>query len=143
MSGAWERTHRRYRLVHAVLDEVARTGQPVVPAALRADVDAEFGDFGGFMREVRRRWQRSFDARLDGLLESPPEHRVAAARALWRELAADLPETRLMLDTYAAHPALAEPAERHQEALAGYGEDELRTVPPTCPVTRWWRRASA
>lgn len=112
MSGAWERTRRRYRLLHTVLDEVARTGRPVVPAGLRTDVDAEFGDFGGFMREVRLRWQRSFDARLDGLLESLPGDgdTGSATRELWRELAEDLPATRLLLDTHATHPVLADAA---------------------------------
>lgn len=96
---SWETTHRRYRLVHTVLDEIARTGRPEVPVALRADVAAEFGDFWGFLAEVRRRWDRSFDARLDG---SPDP---ATAREVWRELARDLPATRLLLDTYAEEPA--------------------------------------
>jgi hypothetical protein len=143
---SWGTTRRRFRLMHTVLDEVARTGRPVVPEGMRADVDAEFGDFGGFLREVQRRWQRSFDARLDGLLEAPPDDLVAAGRELWRELAADLPETRLLLDTYAAHPALAEGAQRHRTALVavlGTDEDALRPAANTCPVSRWWRRASA
>ncbi|MGH3759832.1 hypothetical protein [Actinophytocola sp.] len=96
---SWETTRRRYRLVHSVLDEVARTGRPEVPPRLRARVDAEFGDFGGFLQEVRRRWNRSLEARLDGF---------DPAGEVWRELARDLPATRLLLDTYADHPALGE-----------------------------------
>src|SRR5256885_2242127 len=70
----WDREHRRYHLVHAVLDDIARTGRPVLPAGFGPAVDAEFGDFGGFLREVALRWYRAFDARLDALLETWPEH---------------------------------------------------------------------
>jgi hypothetical protein len=88
---SWESTHRRYQLVQSVLDEIARTGRPEVPSHLRARVDAEFGDFGGFLREVQRRWDRSLEARLDGF---------DIAHEVWQELAGDLPATRLLLDAY-------------------------------------------
>lgn len=95
---SWQRTNRRYRLVHSVLDEIARTGRPEVPAALRDQVDAEFGGFEGFLHEVQRRWDRSLTARLDDF-ELTDE--------AWRELADDLPATRLLLDTYADRRQIA------------------------------------
>jgi hypothetical protein len=134
--------------VHTVLDEVVRTGRPEVPVVLRADVDTEFGDFGGFLREVQRRWYRAFDARLDGLLESPPADPPAAARLLWQELAGDLAGTRLLLDGHAEHPALAEFEAWHRRALAevvGCDEAELRGERRAAArsATCWWRRATA
>jgi len=98
MSLAWERTHRRYDLVRAVLDEVARTGSPDVPAALRREIDDAFGDFATFLVDVRRRWYQTFDARLDAVLANQSAHLDAAVRALWRELDEEQPATRLLLD---------------------------------------------
>lgn len=89
---SWETTHRRYQLVHTVLDEIARTGRPEIPPYLRRRVDAEFGNMGEFLDEVQRRWDRSLHARLDGF---------DVTHEVWQELAADLPATRLLLDTYA------------------------------------------
>ncbi|MPZ80868.1 MAG: hypothetical protein GEV28_10900 [Actinophytocola sp.] len=148
MSGAWERTHRRYRLVHTVLDEVARTGRPEVSVSLCADLDAEFGDFGGFLREVQRRWYRSFDARLDGVLDEGPADLAAAAREVWQQLADDLAGTRLLLDAHAEHPALLELAEWHRKALvAVVGDDEAELGGVRRGAVRsgmcWWRRAMA
>lgn len=148
MSGAWERTHRRYRLVHTALDEVARTGRPEVPGSLRADLDAEFGDFGGFLREIQRRWYRSFDARLDGVLDEGPDDLAAAARQVWQELAGDLAGTLLLLDTYAEHPALVELDEWHRKVLAEVlGGAEAESPGDRRGVERsdrcWWRRAMA
>ena len=105
----WERTRRRYRLVHTVLDEIARTGRPEVPPTLREEVDVEFGGFAGFLHEVQRRWYRSLDARLDGF---------AAVGVVWRELADDLLATRLLIDTYSWHPALAELDAWHEREIA-------------------------
>lgn len=117
MSASWDRARRRYQLVHAVLDDIARTGRPVIPARYAADVDAEFGDFGGFLREVQMRWYRAFDARLDTVLECQPDDLCAAVAGVWRDLSAALSASRLLLDAHAEHPALAELDEHHRRTL--------------------------
>lgn len=117
MSDSWDRLHRRHRLVRAVLSEIGRTGRPAVAAKFRADVDAEFGDFGGFLIEVQRRWYRAFDARLDGLLEHEPAELEPAIADLWAGLADTMPATRLLLDAHAAHPSLRELHDHHRRTL--------------------------
>jgi hypothetical protein len=117
MSDSWNRAHRRYQLVHAVLDGIAGTGRPAVPARLAADVDAEFGDFGGFLRDVQLRWYRAFDARLDTVLETEPDDLPAAVADVWRDLSDTMPAARLLLDAHAEHPALTALHEHHRRTL--------------------------
>ncbi|MBE1561884.1 hypothetical protein [Nonomuraea africana] len=105
--------HRRHQLVHAVL----ASGLTTVPADLAAEVAAEFGDFGGFLQEVQRRWYRAFDARLDAVLEERPQDVHDALVRLWRDLALTMPAARLMLDANAGHPALVEGDDRHRRLL--------------------------
>ena len=113
----WDRLHHRHQLVHAVLNEIGRTGRPAVAARYRADVHAEFGDFGGFLGEVQRRWYRALDARLDAILEHEPDDLAAALADIWAGLAEIMPETRLLLDTHADHPALRELHAHHRRSM--------------------------
>ena len=114
MSMAWERTHRRYDLVNAVLAEVARTGEPRIPADLTGEIDEVFGDLTAFVCDVRRRWYLAFDARLDQLLENPPDDLDRAVAGLWRDLERERPAVRLLLD---AHPAPTAVDAHHRAAL--------------------------
>lgn len=109
----WHHAHRRYELVEAVL----AAGEPTVPAALQARVDAEFGDFGGFLREVQARWYRAFDARLDAVLEDGPADMDAALAELWRDLAGTMPAVRRLLDVHADHPVVAASNAHHRRRL--------------------------
>lgn len=143
---SWDRMHRRHELVHAVLAAVAASGQPVVPGALRAEVEAEFGGEAGLLQEVQLRWYRSFDARLDALLEERPPDMIAALTGLWLDLGAAMPAARFLLDARADHPVLAELDERHRHTLrAATGvEVDLRLLStPPAPTRgrsrRCWR----
>jgi hypothetical protein len=113
----WDRLHRRNRLVRVVLSEVGKTGRPAVAAKYRAEVNAEFGDFGGFLTEVQLRWNRAFDARLDALLENEPDDLAAGMADLWAGLADAMPASRLLLDVHADHPALRELHDHHRRTL--------------------------
>jgi hypothetical protein len=117
MSGSWDRLHRRQRLVRAVLDEIGRTGRPAVPATFRAAVDAEFGNFGGFLYEVQLGWYRAFDARLDAVLENQPDDLPAAIADIRAGLANTMPDSRMLLETHAAHPTLRVLHEHHRRTL--------------------------
>ena len=122
MSMAWERTHRRYDLVNAVLAEVARTGRPKLPNDLVGEVDEVFGDVPTFLSDLRRRWYLTFDARLDQLLEDPPRDLGRAVADLWRDLERERPAVRLLLD---AHPASTAVDAHHRAALlAATGVDQ-------------------
>jgi hypothetical protein len=117
MTDSWDRLHRRHRLVHAVLDDIARTDRPAVAPRFAAAIDAEFGDLGGFLRDVQLRWYRAFDARLDALLEDEPADLPGAVAELWRELADTMPAARRLLDFHAGHAALAALDEHHRRTL--------------------------
>lgn len=126
MSMAWGRTHRRYELIHTVLAEVARTGRPDIPADLAEEIDDVFGDFATFLCDLRRRWYLTFDARLDLLLENPPQHLDRAVADLWRDLEREQPAFRMLLD---AHPAPTAVDAHHRAALlaaTGVDQDHLR-----------------
>lgn len=114
---SWSRVHRRHRLVHEVLTDIESTRRPEIPARRQAEVDAEFGGFAEFLREVQLRWYRAFDARLDALLEDPPPDMHAALARLWRDLTGTLPATRFLLDAHTDHPALAGLHDRHRRTL--------------------------
>jgi hypothetical protein len=102
-----------------VLDTVAETRE--LPAGLRAEVEAEFGDLGGFLGEVARRWYRTFDARLDELLERGDRD----LPRLVREVDQALPGARLLLDAHESHPALVDLREHHRRSLfAATGVDQ-------------------
>jgi len=125
------RTRRRHRLVTDLLDDVARHG----PAALTDWQDAvarEYGDddLAGLLTDVECRWQRIFDARLDGLLENDAAHLPEAVVHLWDTLSEELSGTRLLLDAHAGHPALVRAETRHRAMLAavtGVSADDLPT----------------
>jgi hypothetical protein len=134
MSETWERRHRRYRLVDDVLDDATRRGARAVFRQHDA-IAAEYGDagVGGFLTDVQRRWHRAFEARLDVVLESGDADPAAAVAVLWQTLARTLPGTRLVLDAYADHPALAGAEARHRarlRAATGVALPDIRRTEP-------------
>lgn len=118
MSEAWDRMRRRYVLVEEVLGHVDRAGIGVLPKwQERIDAEYDADGLGGFLRDVHRRWQRAFDARLDAVLESDAPDPATGATRLWRTLAASQPAARLVLDEYAGHAALVAAEARHRQML--------------------------
>ncbi|MPY80059.1 MAG: hypothetical protein GEV04_16690 [Actinophytocola sp.] len=96
MSG-WEQTHRRYRLVYAVAQDVARRGQDAIDA-WQHEIDAEYGGTDAFLLDVRRRWDLAMAARIeDGRRLADVEAEVGRANA----------GLRAVLSQFAEHPALA------------------------------------
>jgi hypothetical protein len=82
---------------------------------------AEFGDLGGFLGEVARRWYRTFDARLDEQLATG-DHDLPR---LARKVDEALPGARLLLDANEAHPVLVDLREHHRRSLlAATGVDQ-------------------
>lgn len=149
MPEAWDRVRRRHALVEQVLDRVGDSGASALPR-WHDRIEAEYvGEgLGGFLRDVQWRWHRAFDARLDALLESDPTDPATAVAELWQELTASKPATRLVLDAYAGHPALAAADTRHRRMLrlaTGVELEHVHTHPDapgreparhTCPLVR-------
>ncbi|MFB9730201.1 hypothetical protein [Haloechinothrix salitolerans] len=96
MSG-WERTHRRYELVYAVADDVARHG-PVALDEWQRAIDAEYGSTDAFLLDVRRRWDLAVVARME---EDRPLDDIEA------EVSRTNAGLRAVLRRFADHPALA------------------------------------
>ncbi|MEU5879477.1 hypothetical protein [Spirillospora sp. NPDC047279] len=135
----WSRAHRRHQLVHEVLAEIARDRRPEIPDRWAGEIEAEFGGFGEFLRDVQARWYRTFEARIDPLLESGAPDMRAALDAVWHELAGDMPGARLLLDAHVAHPALAELHDRRRRLLhlaTGLHWDPAAATPAAVPRPR-------
>lgn len=118
MSTAWQRVHDRHQLSARILADVRRSGRGTVTARWADDIAETFGDLDSFLQHVQRRWYTALAARVDGLLEDDVADRQAAVRALWVDLARTDPASRLLLDAYAGHPALAHGERRHASLLA-------------------------
>jgi hypothetical protein len=132
------RIRRRHRLVTGVLDDIDRHGLAAL-TQWREEIAREYGDddLGGLLTDVQCRWQRIFDARLDGLLENDAAHLQEAVVRLWRTMSAELAGTRLLLDAHAGHPALVRVQTRHHRTLAAVTgvrvADLLPDSPPSPP----------
>jgi hypothetical protein len=119
MSTAAERTRRRHRLVTDVLEDVDRRG-PAALASWDEPVKSEYGDDGveGLLSDVWARWRRTFEARLDGVLETAdPADLPAEVTRLWRAMSAEFPGSRMLLDAHADDPGLARVQARHARLL--------------------------
>ena len=135
----------KFLLVREVLAEVTRTGRPEITR--RGEVESAFGGVEAFLLSLHHRWRTAFFARLDALLEDPPEDLHAAVVALWSDPTTGGRGLRPLLDAHADHPALATAQERERQlVLRDLGVD-LRPVSPGRPVVRhtarrWWRGAA-
>ena len=131
MSGVRERTRRRHRLVGDVLDDVDRRGLAAL-ASWDEPIKSEYGDdgLGGLLADVWRRWQRIFDARLDGVLETtPPTELPVQVGGLWEAMSEEFRGSRVLLDAHAGDPALAVAQARHArllKAATGVDLDDLQ-----------------
>jgi hypothetical protein len=126
-----QRTRRRHRLVTELLDDVDRHGLAAL-TDWHGAIAREYGDddLGGLLTDIECRWQRVFDARLDGPLENDAAHLQEAVVHLWDTMSEELSGTRLLLDAYAGHPALVRAQTRHRRMLAavtGVNVDDLPT----------------
>lgn len=98
MSG-WEQTHRRYRLVYAVADDIARRG-PAARQDWQGAIDREYGGTDVFLRDVQRRWNTAVEAHLDDL----GTQRLAEVEGAVSKANKPL---RVLMDAFAGHPVLA------------------------------------
>ncbi|MBA0125272.1 hypothetical protein H0B56_06930 [Haloechinothrix sp. YIM 98757] len=145
MSG-WSQVRRRYQLVYAVAEDITRHGAQALDGWL-ADIDAEFGDLGAFLKDVQRRWHTAVDAHLDGVLERQPQEMATAVAAAFA--AADRANASLvrLLDAADGHPALEAGRQRHRSevltatgvdpaALPGAAEEPAGRGDDRCPIRR-------
>jgi hypothetical protein len=135
----------KFTLIRQVLAEVVRTGRPEI--VRQGDVEATFGGVDAFLLALHHRWRTAFFARLDALLEDPPDDLDAAVAALWTDPTTGGRGLRALLDAHADSHALAAAQERERQlVLRDLGVD----VPAPASGTRvahhtsrrWWRGAA-
>jgi hypothetical protein len=115
---SWSRTHLRQQLIRAVLADIAATGRPEIPTALTGRIDAEYGGFAEFLLAVQALWYRTFEARLDAVLEARPPDIRGALIQLEKDVDEALTGARILLDAHHAHPVLADLHRRHHRMLS-------------------------
>lgn len=94
---------------HQVLQDMCR-GIAENPSCLLAEVDAALPDFDSLddvLVAAHASWARTFEARLDALLESGAYGDQRAFDALWDATARDLVGLVVLLDHFREHPAVA------------------------------------
>jgi hypothetical protein len=135
----------KFTLIRQVLAEVVRTGRPEI--VRQGDVEATFGGVEAFLLALHHRWRTAFFARLDALLEDPPDDLDAAVVALWTDPTTGGRGVRALLDAHADSPALAAAQERERQlVLRDLGVDvsapASRTRVAHHTSRRWWRGAA-
>jgi hypothetical protein len=135
----------KFTLIRQVLAEVVRTGRPEI--ARQGAVEATFGGVEAFLLALHHRWRTAFFARLDALLEDPPDDLDAAVVALWTDPTTGGRGVRALLDAHADSPALAAAQDRERRlVLRDVGVDVSHGCParPVAHHTgrRWWRGAA-
>jgi hypothetical protein len=135
---------REFLLIREVLAEVVRTGRPVITR--NRDVEAIFGGTEGFLLALHRRWRIALHARLDALLEDPPDDLDASVVALWTDPTVGGRGLRALVDAHLDQPALAAAQERERLAVfrdlgVDVPESGHRARLKRRAGRRWWRRA--
>lgn len=128
MGTAWENYRRRAAAVRQVLArlEAARLEaawlEDVPGAAVRwydvPGVSEVFADREDLLRELHRVWSTRLAARVDMALECDDHELTESVMRAWRELAAELPALRRVLDHHAGDPAIWYAERREHRMLA-------------------------
>ena len=147
---AWERTTRTQRALRDLTSAVEQDPTSLHEAVRRARTET-FGTLDMLLREAHAQWVRTFDARLDALMENGAYGDQEAVDALWTETSQALPGTARLLDAYADPPALvlahAQHAQRTRHSMATELPSRWTTVSlprhRTNEPGRWRRRALA
>ncbi|MBW9207839.1 hypothetical protein KV097_18025 [Mumia sp. zg.B17] len=139
---AWEQTTRRQRALHALTETISQD-PTALPAAVRRARSETFGSLDSLLLAAHAHWVRTFEARLDHLLEQGGYGDQAAVERVWRETAQVLDGTAALLDAYADHEVLARAhADHRRRARSTAGVDlPSRWVGASRPAQRARRPA--
>ena len=109
---AWDTYHRRAAVLRDVVAQLdAGAALPVGPAEL-----AVFEDRADLLRALHDVWTRRVETRVDLALELGHVVREEGVARAWREVAAELPGIRRVLDEHSDDPALRA-HEQHEHRL--------------------------
>ena len=105
----WTEVHRRYRLCRRIVDSVERSDDGATALRWRDEIEDVFGGFDDFLRHVEHSWYTRLEAQLD------------VDDDVWGLVARQEPGLRLILETFADHPALVDSPARHRSLLICLG----------------------
>lgn len=103
-STAWQQTRRRQHALSALCQAISH--DPAAIDGVVRDAAAEFDSLDDLLVAAHLMWSRSFEARMDLLLESGAYGDQTAFDELWDATAHDLRGVALLLDRFSDHPAV-------------------------------------
>ncbi|KAA1424710.1 hypothetical protein FE697_001960 [Mumia zhuanghuii] len=137
---AWEQTTSRQRALQTLTTTIANDPSELQDAVRRARSE-EFGPLDSLLHEAHALWMRTFDARLDAVLEHGGYGDQAATDALWTEVGRALPGLATLLDAYATHPTVVQAHALHARRMRRTVDVALPSGwEPPAPVRRSRRR---
>jgi len=101
---SWAAYHRRAAALTTVIEELDRTG--ATSPSWTAGLAEVFTGPDDLLVALHDRWTRRLQARIDNAAELASDDVAESVADAWRELAAELPGVRRVLDAHADHPAL-------------------------------------
>ncbi len=112
MNSAWQRTTHQQRALHA-LTTIIEQDPATLPEAVREARARDFDSLDDLLLEAHAEWVRTFNARIDVLLENGAYGDKAAFGEVWTDTARALPGTAMLLDHFADHPAVVRAHAQH------------------------------
>ena len=100
----WAAYHRRATALNDVIADLDRTGS--TEPTWTAELAAVFVDRDDLLVAMHDRWTRRLEGRIDTAAELDLEPAAVAVAGAWRQVAAELPAVRRVLDAHAQHPAV-------------------------------------
>jgi hypothetical protein len=114
---SWADFYRRRDALDAVLHAAA--GNPAAPLTFDRELFATEEDL---LLALHYRWMQQLTGRLGAALEDSDDDRVGTVTRTWRELAAEQPVLRAVLDTHLTSPEAVEREQRLLALTAGLAE---------------------
>ena len=108
---AWQRTTASQHALRTLTDAVA-SDPDGIPAAVQEALGA-FDSLDDLLLQAHAHWARTFDAQIDGLVESGAHGDDAAFARVWADLVRLQPGTALLLERHADHPAVVRAHAQH------------------------------
>lgn len=112
MSSAWQRTTQHQRSLQA-LTMTIENDPAMLSAAVREARTQDFDSLDDLLLEAHSQWVRTFNARIDILLENGAYGDKTAFDQVWAETAQALPGTAMLLEHFADHPAVVRAHAQH------------------------------
>lgn len=108
---AWQRTAASQHALHTLTDTIAADPASLTDAV--RDALGEFDSLDDLLLSAHALWVRTFDARIDPLLESGAHGDDEAFTKVWSETVGLLRGTALLLEHHADHPAVVRAHAQH------------------------------